>query len=129
MFIDGMCRTGDPKIAGAIASPTLKRGSSGTVRYTVSPPKECPDMPIRVSSIAPKNGDPESALAASSAFRTKRMSCGRSRNDALCADGVPQFGKSKTVFPGCGGAATTNPYDAIAGVRKRLWFEYPHEPC
>src|SRR5689334_6340030 len=84
---------------------------------------------MRLASIPPKNGDDPSALAASIASSTKRMSCGRSRNDANWFGPEPHAGKSKSVFPGCGGATTTKPYDASRAVRNVLWFGNPHEPC
>src|SRR6266850_2440719 len=85
-------------------------------------------MPIRVASIAPWNGDPPSAPAASIASRTKMTSCGRSRKAANWFCGVPHDGKSKIVLPGCGGATTTKPYEARRAVRKMLWFGNPHDP-
>src|SRR3954471_8947205 len=86
-------------------------------------------MPTRPASSAPANGEAGSALAAVIWSSTKRMSAGRSSAENTCACAVPQVGNSAIVFPGCGGATTTNPYEAISGQRNVVWFGYPHEPC
>ena len=95
-----------PGVAGAIGIATLKRASCATTKKTVKPPNECPDIPIRFGSSAPKNGEAGFAFAASISSSAKMTSCGRSCADATCAAGVPQFGNSKSVLPGCGGAIT-----------------------
>ena len=62
----------------AMAMATSMRGSAAATRNVVQLPNECPEQPMRVSSMAPANGEPGVASAPSRVSMAASTSPGRS---------------------------------------------------
>src|SRR5262249_10659760 len=93
-------------------------------------PNESPLMPIAPASSRPAKGDVVSAATPSIESSVNRTSGTRLASESIVDAGEVHVAKpSSAVFPGWGGAATTNPRLASAIVRYVASVGRPHAPC